>query len=628
MGVIYTKHAFVENITRYLSLRKIPLNIKKRINVLDEPDVIKVYRILEYLDMEREEPHSGESILFEILHYNMWNLSPTDLASLSMYCKSSSTAEEPHRRIYKKWREVMQNHDDLKCTHIKHKEDVYRVSSILENWITDSYNMTIQTLIEKIITESHLLDHMLQSEDKAYRLQSFNTFFDFIKNEAAKKGQLSVKEAVELIKVMKEEEIALEVNRIFSNKEGVNFMTVHGSKGLEFKHVFIMRCNENAWEKRKGSSQNFPFPPGLVASSDLGTEEDERRLFFVALTRAKDNIYISYISKDDKEKDLQMSKFVSEIRDVNQEIFKPSLGEDVVLPYKADLMRYKMGQPVLLDHTLIDRVLENFKLSTTSLNKYLKCPLSFYFENILGVPRGRNAHMGFGSAIHYALEQFFMDIENSQPRSMGSAQKLTDFFVRGMDIYKSHFTSQEFDRLSEYGVDTLQEYYRENHDTWLKIPQYRTELNIPLVHFEGIPLTGKLDRVNIYKDYVTVTDYKTGKYSNSKTKLKGVSEKDPQGGDYWRQIVFYRILLDNYKGAQYNMTQGVMDFVEKEDNKFQQAEILADFSDIESVGDQIRQTYQNIREHRFSEGCGDKNCTWCNFVQRNMPAQITDSDEE
>lgn len=628
IGVIYTKHAFVENITKYLTIKKIPINVKKRINVLGEPDVIKLCRILEYIDMEREDPHSGESVLFEVLHYDIFDVSPTDVASLSLYCKNSSLEQEDSRRIYKKWRLVMQDADELASTLIRNKEDILRVSSLIENWIKDSFNVTVQLLIERIITESHLLDHMLKSEDKAYRLQAFNTFFDFIKNEAASRGGLTVREAVELIHVMNDEEIPLEVNRVFSNKGGVNFMTVHGSKGLEFKHVFIMRCNENTWEKRKGNNQGFSFPPGLVAASDLGSEEDERRLFFVALTRARDFVYISYISKDDKEKDQQMSKFISEIRHADDKISQVSVDDQSVQSYLADLMRYHKGQPALLDHALMDRVLENFKLSTTSLNKYLKCPLSFYFENILGVPRGRNAQMGFGSAIHYALEQYFMDIEKSSPRSMGSVQKLIDFFIKGMEIYKSHFTQMEFGRLSEYGINTLNEYYAEHHEKWMNIPQYKTELNISLVHFEGIPLTGKLDRVNIYKDFVTVTDYKTGKFSKSKSKLNGISDNDSQGGDYWRQIVFYRILLDNYKGAQYHMTHGIMDFVEKEGNKFEQAKITTDHSDVESVGKQITETYQKIKNHEFSEGCGDEKCTWCNFVKRNMPSRITESDEE
>ncbi len=624
MGVIYTKHALVENITKYFSLKKIPLNIKKRINVLDEPDVVKVCNILEYILIESQDPHNGNYLLFEILHYDIFKLAPLDLASISLACKPKIIEGDEGKLTYQIWRNVLQRKDKLTEAGVMNIEDVLKVSSLIENWIKDSFNVTLQMLIEKIITESGLLDQILRSEDKAFRLQSFNTYFDFIKNEAAKKGQLPLKDAVQLIQLMRDENIKLEVNRIFSNENGINFMSAHGSKGLEFEHVFIMRANENAWEKNKGSNQNYTLLPDMIASSGDGTEEDLRRLFFVAMTRAQDHLYISFIAKDDKEKDIQMSKFVSEIRNVESEISKPELNEDFIIDYKTALMRYRRGQPVFLDHELINRVLESFKLSTTSLNKYLKCPLSFYFENILGVPRGRNASMGFGSAIHYALEQFFVDIEKSTPRSMASAQKLIEFFQKAMDKYKSHFTSEEWERYKEYGEKTLREYYQHHSSDWLQTPQFRTELNIHLVQYDGIPLTGKLDRVNVFKDYVTVTDYKTGKFSNSKLKLKPPSEKDPLGGDYWRQIVFYRILLDAFKGASYHMTHGVMDFVEKEDDKFEAAKVQATPNDIDAVGRQIKSTFQNIKEHKFEEGCGEESCTWCNFVKNNMPAKITE----
>ncbi len=627
IGVIYTKHALVENITKYLALKKIPLNIKKRINVLDEPDVIKVCTILEYILMESQEPHSGNYLLFEILHYDMFGLSPLDLASVSIACKPHLMEGVESKLTYKNWRNILQSKQDLTSAGVDHIEDVMNVSKIIEDWIKQSFNVTIQMLIEKIITDSGLLDQILSSEDKAFRLQAFNTYFDFIKNEAAKKGMLTLREAVQLIQLMRDEKLKLEVNRIFSNENGVNFMTAHGSKGLEFEHVFIMRSNENTWEKNRGNNQNYSLPPGITAASDDGTEEDVRRLFFVAVTRAMDYVYISYISKDDKEKDIQMSKFVSEIREVNNEILKPNISEALIVDYKTELMRYRSGQATFIDHELIDRILETFKLSTTSLNKYLKCPLSFYFENILGVPRGRNASMGFGSAIHYALEHFFVDIEKSKPRSMASAQKLIEFFYKAMDKYKSHFTQEEWIRYREYGEITLKAYYQNYSTEWLQTPQFRTELDIRQVQYDGVPLTGKLDRVNIYKDNVTVTDYKTGKFSNSKSKLNPPSDKEPLGGDYWRQIVFYRILLDGFKGASYNMTHGIMDFVEMENDKFEAAKVQCHPNDIEEVGLQIKQTYQNIKEHKFEEGCNEDNCTWCNFVKNNMPAAVTDEDE-
>ena len=132
----------------------------------------------------------------------------------------------------------------------------------------------------------------------------------------------------------------------------------------------------------------------------------------------------------------------------------------------------------------------------------------------------------------------------------------------------------------------------------------------------------------MYDNHISVTDYKTGKYDSSK--LKGPSgEEGDSGGDYWRQIIFYRLLLDGDKRHDWVMNKGVMDFVEKDDkDKFRKAEFSIEPFETEIVGKQLTETYKNIKKHIFTPGCGDEKCPWCNFVMRNMPARTIAGDED
>lgn len=625
MAVIYSKHKFGENLVKYFSQKKIPVNVKKRVNVLNENDVFRLIHILRYLNGEFLKPHSSEDLLFEILHYEYFELSALDIASVSLLCRRKADEKS---EAYLKWREVIADKDLLTKAGVKDREAVIRVSSILEMWISDIANVTIQTLIEKILTEGYILDVLLRGSDKAWKLQLINTFFDFVKNEAAKTKVLTIKELIRLLDIMDENNLELPVNRVISNEQGIHFMTAHGAKGLEFEHVFIMRANSDQWEKKKGANYNYSIPPTLSKTMGGGETEDDRRLMYVAMTRAKNFLYISYPTHSDDEKELEPSRFISEVLSHENEVKKVEVPEEASIEYKTELMRYQQGEARLIDDELIDKVLENFKISATSLNKYLKCKLAFYFENILRVPMGRSASMGFGNAIHYGLEHFFADINQSVPRSMGSVSVLKDYFLKGMDNYKSHFTAQEFENYSKHGVTVLTDYYGQYQSEWLLPRKYELEYNIPMTEYQGVPISGKLDRINIYDDHISVTDYKTGKYDAAK--LKGPAGGDDDlGGDYWRQIIFYRLLLDGDKRHDWVMNKGVMDFVEKDDkDKFRKAEFSIEPFETEIVGKQLTETYKNIKKHIFTPGCGDEKCPWCNFVMRNMPARTIAGDED
>jgi DNA helicase-2/ATP-dependent DNA helicase PcrA len=629
MAVLYTKHAVVENMTKYLTQKKVPLNVKKRVNVLYEPEVEKLLKMMEYITLESKKPHYGEELLFEILHFSFWKLSALDIAAITLACRRRDDAQVEDQQ-YLKWREVIADENTLLKIGIKNPEDLVKVSKIIESWILQIHNVTVQTIVEKVLTESSMLSEILVAEDKSWKIQLINTFFDFVKDEAAKTKQLKLERVIELIDIMKTDNIELPINRIISNKNGINFLTAYSAKGLEFEHVFILRCASSYWENKKGSNFNFALPPTITASSSGSEIEDERRLFFVAMTRAKNYLYISFPLVDQKESNHTVSQFITEIKRSEDEIEVLNVDEEAIIQYTAELMKYNQGEPVLIDSALIEEILKNFRISATSLNKYMRCKLAFYFETILRVPMARSATMGYGNAMHYSLEHFFTDIEKSSPRSYGSLNLLLELFRKGMDKYRSHFTPKEFENYTKLGENHLEDYFNEYKNEWLTPKSYNLEYKIALTEYKGVPISGTLDKINIFDHHITVTDYKTGRYDSAK--LQKPSDKNPEGGDYWRQIMFYRLLLDGDKRHSWVMRSGTMEFVEKqkvnntEVYKRKEFEISTEECDV--VGQQLVSAYNSIKNHEFTPGCGEPNCKWCNFVMRNMPASISDENED
>jgi len=283
----------------------------------------------------------------------------------------------------------------------------------------------------------------------------------------------------------------------------------------------------------------------------------------------------------------------------------------------------------LFDPEVIESLLENYSLSVTHLNSYLKCATAFFFNILLRVPGETNAAMVFGSAIHYALEHLFKDMMASPGRHFGGADVLVSYFRAYMERRENSFTAVEFRRRMEYGEDALTKYYEKHAGGWKK--DVIVEVDIKAV-LGGIPINGKLDKVEKLTARALTTDYKSGKFTNAKRKLKGPdaekaekamlegknpSYEDVYGGDYWRQAVFYRILDKLAPVCGKPVAETVFDFVEPDQitGEFAQVTVEVSDSDVEIVAQQIRDVYAKIRNHEFEHGCDDPECEWCQFVK-------------
>ena len=291
-------------------------------------------------------------------------------------------------------------------------------------------------------------------------------------------------------------------------------------------------------------------------------------------------------------------------------------------------MMYSPEVQYLISKSDLNQILENFSISATSLNKYLECPITFYYEKILRIPMGRNATMGYGNAIHYALEMFFRDIELASPRSIGAVSKLISFFEKGMKKYHSHFTKAEMERYSYHGKEVLNSYYETYAKDWLQPKKYEIEYAIKNVEHSGVPISGKLDKISFFEGRILVTDYKTGSFKSDKLKP---FQKDKEGkvGDYWRQLVFYSLLMDADKRNTWRLEEAYMDFVEKNKaGQYDTAKLTITAQDKEYVSEELKVVYEKIKNHEFSIGCGKEECGWCNFVTKNAPLKLNFSDDE
>lgn len=194
-------------------------------------------------------------------------------------------------------------------------------------------------------------------------------------------------------------------------------------------------------------------------------------------------------------------------------------------------------------------------------------------------------------------------------------RRFVHFRIFNFQIRLRHYLAHKL-RIA-YGEKILPAYYEQNIDSWNRIAL--TERTIRNIEIEGVPVKGNLDKIEFEGKQVTVVDYKTGKVKNAKKKFNRPNDELPNGGDYWRQAVFYKLLVDNDRTNDWQVANTVFDFVEPDkDGNYYKEKIVITPEDMETVTEQITSVYAKIMAHDFNTGCGKQECDWCHFVKSNF----------
>ena len=628
IAIIYKENKYGEELAKFFALKKIAVFSKRSLNLFEIPFAQKIISIFRYLAAEHDTPYGGDEMLFEILHFDFYKISPIEIAKLSIEVADKQFSQNKtslRRLLYEKANAPAKDLFDAGIP-----ESLKKASGIFERLIGEVPNVTIQTLLENIVRVGGILNYIMQSPEKIWLLQVLTALFDFIKEETRRNPFITLEKLVQIIDLMEDNEISIPLIQISGSDKGVNLLTTHGSKGLEFEYVFFAGCNASFWEKKRSPGRGYKMPDTIFSAVTKTTEEEElRRLFYVAITRAEKYLAVSYARFRNDGKELEPSMFIAEILDKHTlPVEKISIPIDALMDFES--LQFSETAPEIekIEEDFLTLIIDKFVMSLTALNNYLKCPLEFYFKNLIRIPSPKNEASEFGSSVHYALQKLFEKMKADPRQQFPSKDEMLQDFNWFMHRHRESFTREAFDRRIEYGFEVLGNYYDKYINTWNKIAV--VEINIRNVVVRDVPIKGKLDKLEFNGKEVNVVDYKTGDIEKAKDKLKPPDDKQPDGGDYWRQAVFYKILVDNYKQKDWKVTSTEFDFIEPDKKKeYQKAKINIAPEDITTVTQQITSTWQKIQNREFYTGCGKPDCHWCNFVKtNNMAVALHELSEE
>lgn len=354
---------------------------------------------------------------------------------------------------------------------------------------------------------------------------------------------------------------SLRIIRTVEPNGAVQLMTAHKSKGLEFEIVHLIGAVDSAWgEKVRSRSRHISYPENLPLAP-AGDSYDERlRLFFVAMTRAKRQLVISYAQKDDSGKSLMPASFLEaagwQWTDVKSDANEPLYSAAEAAWYQSVIHPIESTK-----RDVLAPILAKYKLSATHLNAFLNIsrggPEAFLIHNLLRFPQAMSAEASYGTAVHATLQRAHAHyIAKGEYREINAL--LNDFEEQ---LQRHHLTPLDYEAMLQKGRDTLPAFIAEIQPSFTR--QQKVELN-----FAGqnavigeANLTGSLDLVTFEDDSLAVTDYKTGSPSLS---WKGTTDYEKIKLHHYRQqLMFYALLVRHSRDfGRYEVKNSAISFVQ------------------------------------------------------------------
>jgi DNA helicase-2/ATP-dependent DNA helicase PcrA len=624
IAVLGSQHKYLVPLVPFLNQADIPLRYDKRENVLDDPAINRLLRMAELcVALQKGDKQLSDALWAEVLSFDFWHL-PT-----SLIWKLSWQATDEDRS----WTEELLADEQLKPVALF----FIRLSQIAST-------ETLETILDYLIGSTALeykddggIDQSFTSPFYAHNFPGLAVgepqvksgsrpiqasifdaenpavqnaeFWELLTNlivlrarlreyKREGEGPLHLQDFLDFVQLHRAAELKiLNTSPYASGAEAVQLMTAFKAKGMEFAAVFVLATNDEAWSNRsKGAGSRISLPANLQFIRYAGATNDERlRLFYVAITRAKTQLYLVNYLQSYTGKTMSRLKYLDEHGDEQLQWHSPLLpaGKQLVLPAEdnapvptTELAAYwQQRHEAALDnadlHSLLRERLERFQLSPTHMNDFSDViyggPRAFFMRTILRFPSAPRPEIQFGNAMHETLEWIHKATKQdgllpSQP----ATEKIYEQRLRAKKL-----NAQATGQFLERGLMALRAYVAQRGE--IIALENITEYNF---RSEGVfigkaHLTGKIDKLIIDRKNKTITivDYKTGKKSYSHWVREAKLHK------YRLQLYMYRALVEgSHTYAGYRVTDAYLEFVEPdEQGRIQELHVVFNDNDYRRV---------------------------------------------
>jgi DNA helicase-2/ATP-dependent DNA helicase PcrA len=465
--------------------------------------------------------------LYRVLCMDLFGLDVKDLTSLNAFAKKTNlplfqaiyiflsfTETEwfqPEFEVYKKFVPIV-----LEFT----KTELIKIMKMIKRHLALLHKESAAQILFYFLEDTEYLKKIVayKTEKEEKIAQNITKFFNKLKSFESANQDGSVSAVVEWIKMSMELGESPSANDMdVAMYDGVNILTNHGAKGLEFPVVFLVNLSTGrfpTYEKK----ETLPIPVDLIKETlPKGNYhlQEERRLFYVGMTRAKNQLFLSSaLTYGEGKRERKVSPFVIE-----------AIGEKAV-EKTMSLKKEENTQFSLFDFESLRKpqgisagnkglFLKNFSYS--QLESFRTCPLQYKYQYILKVPTQTNAAASFGDTIHRTLQQFYQEFINDN--TIGKDRIIE--ILHSLWTPVGYASQSHEKRMKKEGEDLLKKYIETLHNPHVSIRGLEKLFKIRVN--ADIFLTGKIDRVdNKPNGGIEIIDYKTGKKPDEKELKKSL----------------------------------------------------------------------------------------------------------
>ncbi len=449
--------------------------------LFDRPEIIDIMCFLKFL----ADPWDFAN-LFKLLAIDELGISQSDLIYLSKQARKDN--------IFL-WDKVLQIDDSY---NLKNIEKLKKISLILVDLIEKSKNQSIGNVLYEWLRDTDILLRIskINSDQAEIKLKNIAKFFEMVKRYELQNIKYNIFDFVEFLNLYLESGDSPSALSDFDrNGESVNILTVHSSKGLEFKVVFMVNL----------VSQRFPSmnrPDPILIPDELLREispsgdfhmQEERRLFYVGMTRAKEKLFFTaakYYGDGIREK--KISNFVGE-----------AIGEFESIPSEK-VSKFTDN----VDKKYLKKLSKKIKyLSYSQIETFKICPLHYKLRYIYSIPTPASPSSSFGVSFHAALADFYNKLKDGVDPSIELLyQLLDDNWISDGYVDLNHEKIAKR-RGYKFLKLFLNDFYKKDIT-----PEF---LEMPFsFKVDDIRVNGKIDRINKINDgTIEIIDYKTGTHN-------------------------------------------------------------------------------------------------------------------
>lgn len=475
VAILVRANNHAEAFTRALSRAGIPYQFLGPGQLFRQSEVKDLIAYLKLLDNFEDGP-----AVYRVLSMPIFGLSGRDLAALSNFARRQNISlfeacEQADEPKVKRFVKMVHRHLDLLA------------------------NQTAGQILFYFLQDSGLLAGLTdyKTETQERQAQNIAKLFDRLKAYEAAHEDASVQAVVAWIELAMEQgesPLASTTDWVAANK--VNLLTVHSAKGLEFPVVFLVNLVTNRFPTRKRQEQ-IPLPDELIKEilpeGDYHLQE-ERRLFYVGLTRAQDRVFLTAADYyGEGKRKLKISPFVIETLG-EKVIKKPDRPEADQLTF-FDYQKAEEEPPVISRRPAV-----NF-LSFSQIDTFQTCPLQYRYRYFQRIPTLPSATLTFGTTIHNTLRDFYRLKKPSQKNLLA--------------LYAQNWSSQGFkdqdheQKVKNKGARMLKRFYQHEYEP--KNLPIALEQSFVVKISDDLKLGGRFDRIDRHGDQLEIIDYKTGR---------------------------------------------------------------------------------------------------------------------